>query len=158
VSGTKRLIKKSAEFAGLASFVWTLIQWSWRLLSDWQQVDQVIADWPGFVRWLGAPQTGPIIVAVSAFVYVVAIFWPSPAVDPLVGKFFHTFHGDGQLQYQGHVIREQGGRYFIQLYSAVTGEPTDQRFLTATELETAHFYDTHDEWISAHGDWMRRFR
>jgi len=163
MASTKGRVKRGAEIGGGLAFLWFLAVSGTQLLGRWQEVQQAIQDWPGFVRWLALPQTPAVIVGIAAAIYLAAVLWPEPtppAVDPLIGKFFHTFHhggpNDGQLQYQGHIIRKQDGRYFIQLYSAVTGDPTDQRFMTEDELQRAVFYDTHAEWITAYQDWARR--
>ena len=153
---TRKRVKLGSEIGGGLLVLWSLVQWGWRLIGDWQQVDQAVADWPGFVRWLGAPQTGPILVIVALLIYLIAVFWPEPSVDPLVGKFFHTFHDDGGLQYQGYVIREKSGRYFVQLFEAMGGTPSDQRFMTDKERERAVFYGSEEDWHEAYERWARR--
>ncbi len=60
--------------------------------------------------------------------------------DDLVNKWFHTMSEEGKIQYQGKVLENRNGRYLIQLYSFLDGEPTTQRFMTAQEYWNARFY------------------
>jgi hypothetical protein len=64
--------------------------------------------------------------------------------EVLLGKWFHTVTENGTINYQGKVLRQEGGRYFIQLYDFVMGEPTTQRYLTQKEAESAQFYDSNE--------------
>jgi hypothetical protein len=158
----------AAEIVGGIGLLWSLARWGWELLGDWQQAEQTITDWPRFVQWVGSPLAGPALVIIALLVYVALQFWPEPKPqvvpqdDPLVGRFFHTFHrggnNDGELQFQGYIIRKQDGRYFIQLFEALLGDPSDQRFMTDDELLRAVFYDTEEEWHHAYERWARRRR
>lgn len=74
----------------------------------------------------------------------------------LAGKFFHTFHANGPLQYQGQVLREENGRLFVQLYEPLFGEASTQQFLTDEQVASARFYDSDDEWRSEGERFQRR--
>lgn len=81
MSSYKGRIKRGAEVGGGVAFVWFLVLSAWGLLGGWQQLVQAVEDWPGFVRWLGQPQTPAILVGVAALVYLAALLWPEPEVD-----------------------------------------------------------------------------
>ena len=77
-----------------------------------------------------------------------------PPSDSLVGLFGHTFPGPSQGRcWQFEVKREVAGRYGLQLFSWLTGAPTEIRFLTADEVFALNpvFYATREEWLLAGG-------
>ena len=60
--------------------------------------------------------------------------------------FFHTFK-DGRINFQGHVVdRLPDGRVRAQLYSWLTGCPTDEKVLPECEIVE---YPSHREWMAA---------
>ncbi len=68
----------------------------------------------------------------------------TPAVKaPLVGKWFHSFHADGCVEWQGHILKAVApDLYLVQLYEWFVGAPSNQRLVRLEVMETWAFYDT----------------
>lgn len=137
--------------------IWTFL---WSLIGTAQQAEQIYEQRNIFIRILSWPAAGPLITVAAVIAYVMVrkhdpparIEEPSasPAAPPtMVGKYLHTFNEQGEQRYQARVLREDGNRLFVQMFSAMDGAPTDQRYLSDAEVATARFYDTHHEWIEA---------
>lgn len=61
----------------------------------------------------------------------------------LVGSFFHTRRKDGQIDWQGQVIKDIGNnQYLVQLYSWVDGGETSQKIVDRSEMVDWDFYAT----------------
>jgi hypothetical protein len=68
-------------------------------------------------------------------------------VDPLEGKYFHSFK-DGRLHWQGRVLHSmREGYYLVQLYSWLDGRPTNQQLVAYDSMLDWHFYTSHAEWV-----------
>ena len=62
----------------------------------------------------------------------------------LVGKFFHSLE-DEKIVWQGKILgEEQPGIYIIQLFSWLSGEPSNQRIIRIEEMNEWYFYDTQE--------------
>ena len=67
-----------------------------------------------------------------------------------MGKWFHTFHPEtGRIEYQGKVVSNDGRRIRAQLFSWITGLPTDIRTFPAEDAELWRFYQTEQAWRGA---------
>jgi hypothetical protein len=141
--------KHRAAIGIQAGAVWVIVVLLWRVITGWQDVEQLLDNMPRFIAWLASPLAGAVLTIGALLVY--AVLWvlgrnPPAAPLTLVGKFFHTFHPNGDFQYQGQVLREENGRLFVQLYGPLFGEASTQQFLTYAEAASARFYDADDEW------------
>jgi hypothetical protein len=143
-TNTKRL----AERYFVVSVVWLILTIIWRVVDAWQLLNQFVQDAPLVIQWATWPMLPAVVGASALLVYIAAQFVPEPETPrlPMDGKFFHTFHPNGQLRYQGQVLREEDGRMFVQIFEPMFGEPTVQRYLAVEERETARFYDSREEW------------
>lgn len=138
---------------------------SWSLLGNVQRARGLAEDrewWWGVVT---SPLTG-LAVAIASLVTFLVVrkhddAYPASAPKPeepqavtppkltMKGKFFHTMK-DGKIDYQGYVLRDEGGNYFVQILSFYDGYPSSQRYLTATESQTVRFYDTNEQMLDAY--------
>lgn len=67
-----------------------------------------------------------------------------------MGKWFHTFYPEtGRIEYQGKVVSNDGRRIRAQLFSWITGFPTDIRTFPAEDAKTWQFYKTAQAWRDA---------
>lgn len=65
----------------------------------------------------------------------------------LVGLFGHTFDDEGAVRYQFRVIRQATpDRYAVQLFSWLTGCPTEIRVWPAEDLFAARLFDNEETW------------
>lgn len=73
-----------------------------------------------------------------------------PAAHPLVGMFFHTFV-DGEMEYQGHVTAVDGETVIAQMFSWLTGYPTNLQAFQKTTLYSpdCKLYPSIDVWRGA---------
>ena len=63
--------------------------------------------------------------------------------DGLVGRFFHTFTGDGKLKWQGHIISQPNpGFYLCKLFSWGSGHATGQVVVRVDGMRGWKFYDS----------------
>ena len=61
----------------------------------------------------------------------------------LTGKWFHSFHDNGEIMWQGQVLSSEGDTYFlVQLYSFVDCSPVDQKLISFKEMAGWSFYET----------------
>lgn len=75
----------------------------------------------------------------------------------LVGKFFHTFHDDRAVQYQGQVVGEvAGGLYLVRLFEWFTGCSSGERLWPLANLSGAQFYDSDESMRDAY-EYQHRF-
>lgn len=59
----------------------------------------------------------------------------------LVGFWFHSRDARGEINWQGQVIRKaKHGCYIVQLYSWLTGAPTDRACVAAESMRDWTFY------------------
>src|SRR5262249_47652580 len=65
-----------------------------------------------------------------------------PAADSPVGKWFHSYHPDGSLSWQGQIIGRSKSRIRVQLYEWGFGYPSDKVGVPASELDGWTLYDT----------------
>ncbi|MCC7393286.1 MAG: hypothetical protein IT553_00365 [Sphingomonadaceae bacterium] len=69
----------------------------------------------------------------------------------LVGKFFLTFDEDREIRFQGQVLRCLGSGYFLcQLFSAITGEPTNSIVQPVHDMKGWKFYGDEAQWHRAY--------
>jgi hypothetical protein len=72
--------------------------------------------------------------------------------------YFHTLLENGEIEYQGHVIKELPFDFLeVQLYSFVTTEPTDIKIFEKSDFVKWKFYTTHDAWIQAHAENQKKY-
>jgi hypothetical protein len=65
--------------------------------------------------------------------------------------FFHTLDAQGEIEWQGIVLRELPlGHLEIELFSWLSGEPTERRIVNGAERKWV-FYTSEAKWL-AHGD------
>lgn len=68
-----------------------------------------------------------------------------PDKHPFVGKWFHSIE-NGEIKWQGQILSEvTEGKFLIQLYSWIMGEPTDQIVVSVEEIVKWHFYATDED-------------
>lgn len=64
--------------------------------------------------------------------------------------FGHSFDENGDMHNQFQVLQNDGLTFKIQLFSWLTGEPTDVRAVTSRFLDDeCRIYFSHSEWIKA---------
>ncbi len=69
----------------------------------------------------------------------------------LEGKFFHSFHPDGEILWQGYVIAEQAdGYYLVHLFEWMLGEPSVQKVVHLGEMADWELYDSAEEMNDAY--------
>jgi hypothetical protein len=62
----------------------------------------------------------------------------------LIGLFFHTY-SNGKIYWQGHIEQKlDSGSYLVQLFSWLTGEPTDKKIVNDSEMKDWSFYDSNE--------------
>jgi hypothetical protein len=62
-----------------------------------------------------------------------------------VGLFFHSFHEDGELKWQGQIIRRvEKDRWAAQLYSWDDGEPTRVVIVDRAQMDAFRWYASDD--------------
>lgn len=78
-------------------------------------------------------------------------------IDPLVGKFFHSFvdvDGNRKIQFQGQFMaRVNEDHYLVLFYDAIIGAPSTQSIISITSMYDWNIYDTADEmndWYEHH--------
>ena len=85
-----------------------------------------------------------------------------PSLGPALGRYFHTFDDDGEIAYQGRIIRRfRGGWFEVQFYSALNGSPTTTDTIHKDVMQAPRwkFYDFAEQMNSAwhkHGKWTKR--
>lgn len=66
------------------------------------------------------------------------------------GKFFHTVK-NGELEWQGYVVAQQGDGYFlVQLFEWVMGEPSTQKVVHLGAMADWEFYNSAEEMNDAY--------
>lgn len=69
----------------------------------------------------------------------------------LVGKLFHIPDGDGDPNIQGKILRRHdAGYYLCQLFSAITGEPTNCVLQHIGQMADWTFYTSAKRWRSTY--------
>lgn len=78
----------------------------------------------------------------------------------LVGMFVHTFEDDGTLRWQGHIKNCDGQMCLVQLFSWMTGGPTNVVAMRVDEMysDKVKLYPDQDSWIEAHLIYEKRKR
>jgi len=72
------------------------------------------------------------------------------AKNELIGKFFHTFHENGNIRYQGRVTAEPVPGYFlVQLFDWLLGSPSNKELAPIAQMIGWSFYDDADDWREA---------
>jgi hypothetical protein len=75
---------------------------------------------------------------------------PTRNTDPLVGRWFHSFTEDAQLQWQGQIIAKvEPGYYLVQTYEWIIGEESTQHLVTIDQMKTWLFHPS-DEAMRDH--------
>jgi len=66
----------------------------------------------------------------------------------LVGMYLHTLN-DGKINWQGHITAVEGDTVFVQLFSWLTGAPTNVETLTKDYVlgPDVRLYSSRDAWI-----------
>lgn len=69
----------------------------------------------------------------------------------LVGLFLHTYSDEG-LQYQGQIIGLDGDMTLVQLFSCLSGDPTNVIGIPRADIYSAKcvLYATADDWRAAY--------
>jgi hypothetical protein len=68
----------------------------------------------------------------------------------LIGRWFHSFHADGRtVIWQGQILGLTHGRYLVQLYEWVLGEPSTERLIPVADVAGWQFYPS----AQAKNDW-----
>lgn len=68
-----------------------------------------------------------------------------------VGKFFHSVDKDGAIEWQGRVLAEPVfGRFEVQLYEWLMGEPSDVLLVPSAAMKDFRFYDSAEAWRAAY--------
>ena len=69
--------------------------------------------------------------------------------DGIVGYFLHTFHENGDINWQGRVVDREGPDHFlVQLYSWLSGFETNCVLMSKTFItENCRLYREHEEWV-----------
>ncbi len=63
----------------------------------------------------------------------------------LTGLWFHSRHDD-DIVWQGQIVRDLGnGKYLVQLFEWIMGEPSVQKIVLASDMTAWDFYGTNDE-------------
>lgn len=78
--------------------------------------------------------------------------------DLLSGMFLHTFI-DGEMHFQGRVLRTDGVTALVQLYSWMHGGPTNVVAMAVSDIlnaDTCTLYATAEHWNSAAEDYGER--
>lgn len=75
---------------------------------------------------------------------VVYAWKPGPHSN-LCGLWFHTFHPDGQIKYQGQVMQKLGRHYLVQYYNFTWGEPSNLELVPFKEMLDWHYYLTSED-------------
>ena len=143
----------------------------WRFVGDVSRAKSLYDNWGWWSGLLMSPLVPAAITVLSVVVLLIvrkhdedyavapapiesvsnpAIIPPAAQQPTLVGKFAHVLNDEGQVKFQVHVLREEDGRLFVQMFSALTGDPTNQRFLTESEVARTNFYNTQEEWLDAY--------
>lgn len=69
-------------------------------------------------------------------------------IDGYVGLYAHTFNDEGRVQYQLKVVHQiPDGRLICQMFSFLSGEPTNQQTFTIEETKGWQFYTTAEDWM-----------
>jgi hypothetical protein len=64
----------------------------------------------------------------------------------LVGKFFHSYHDNGRLEYQGKVLSQPNkGVYLVQLYDWIIGSESDQELIKIEDMLRYKFYNSAED-------------
>ncbi len=67
----------------------------------------------------------------------------------LIGKWFHSFKGN-ELSWQGQILsRTPDGKFEVQLYNWMGGEPTDIKIVSLDEMSKWNYYKS-DKDMRAH--------
>lgn len=86
-------------------------------------------------------------------------------VEGYVGLWFHSFHDDGNIKWQGRILRRvEKDRWAVQLYSWVDGGPSHVEIVDRPQMESFRFYNDHramhEGWIATlparDQEWARR--
>jgi hypothetical protein len=61
-------------------------------------------------------------------------------------RFFHSYHKDGELDWQGYVVCPlPNDRYLVQLMSWLDGSQTEQKMVDAADMKDWSFYKTAED-------------
>lgn len=70
--------------------------------------------------------------------------------DGIVGYFLHTFHENGDINWQGRILGREGDSYIVQLYSWMSGFETNcvliHRDVVADHTK-CRLYAGNEEWV-----------
>ena len=72
----------------------------------------------------------------------------------LIGKWFHSFDGDGNLGWQGEVLSVANNESFIvvQLYEWIVGQPTVMKIVNLSETKGWIFHETNQDMKNWHSE------
>jgi hypothetical protein len=66
--------------------------------------------------------------------------------NSLIGKYFHSFQGDGQVKWQGRVVAcITDEAYLVQLSEWLSGEESNLRLVKLEEMLGWDFYQTRED-------------
>jgi hypothetical protein len=75
-----------------------------------------------------------------------------PNSNTLTGKFFHSFAGDGSVEWQGHVIVQcDPDTYCVQLFEWMLGTPSIQKVVSLETMAGWTFYETLEQMNDTYG-------
>lgn len=65
---------------------------------------------------------------------------------PLINKFFHSFHADGTLNWQGHIEESCGDGFFlVQLFEWISGSPSNMKLVHIQSMDEWNLYNSAEE-------------
>ena len=77
----------------------------------------------------------------------------------LIGLFFLTFDDEGNLDFHGEILeRLEPGYFLCQLFSALTGEPTNSIIRSVRQMVGWEFFDDAKLWHRAYANASSRGR
>lgn len=69
-----------------------------------------------------------------------------PQLGSLVGRWFHSFTENKEVRWQGQIIAQATPTsYLVELYSWMSGGPTNQQFVDVAEMKDWFLYETNDD-------------
>lgn len=81
----------------------------------------------------------------------------APSSGGPIGLYIHTLK-DGLIQFQGQIIGTDGDAFLVQLFSFMSGDPTEVKMFERAFIygQECRLYADHAAWISAHEKECRR--
>ena len=70
--------------------------------------------------------------------------------DGIVGYFLHTFHENGDINWQGRILGREGDSYIVQLLWWMFGHETNCVLIhrdVVADHKKCRLYEGHEEWV-----------